>query len=64
MSNAAAITTTLFAEPSLDDESEALTESRWNEVYRLCRLAEEGVSLEAFLANPWKVCVSKVRRGP
>ncbi|MBZ9574554.1 hypothetical protein [Modicisalibacter sp. MOD 31.J] len=65
MSNAAIIAApaTLDAESACNDETGTQTDPRWEEVYKLCRFAEEGISLEAFLAAPWRVLSEQGQEG-
>ena len=65
MSNAAIITVpaALDAESVCDAEADAQTDIRWKEVYKLCRFAEEGISLEAFLSAPWRILREQGQEG-
>lgn len=43
------------APPGEDEQLIAIepTQAEWEEVYRLCRLSEAGITLEQFRATPW-----------
>lgn len=63
MTNVAVITPAHLVESVSDGKADALTDSRWEEIYRLCRFAEEGIAFEAFLEAPWKVLRQQGQEG-
>lgn len=65
MSNTAIITVpaALDAESACDAETDTAAVAGWTEVYKLCRFAEEGISLEAFLTAPWRILREQGQEG-